>query len=44
MDSSHFSRIEPVDVAAALGVTGMLLALIVKFDFLSERFFFFDLD
>ena len=43
MDSNHLSLIDPVEDATDLGVTGMLFALIVKFDFLSEGLFFLDL-
>ena len=44
IDKSHFSLIGPIDAANVLGVTGMLLALMVKFDFLSEELFFLDVE
>ena len=40
MDTSHLSRISPWEDATAFGVTGILLVLIVKLDFLSDAFFF----
>ena len=40
MDYNHFSLIDPVDAATVFGVTGVLLALIVKFDVLSLEPFY----